>query len=248
MTARLLVTATLLGILFAGVSGASVSYNTFNGVYSQDFNTLATGNGAYTTWTNDSTIPGWYAMHGGTYTSFTQYLANDGSSVTHILQSLGVSGNSDRALGCMSYNDNTIWGLRLTNNTGSTMTEFTLSYTGEQWRDQSTVAVAFAYSTSASSLDGSGFTGVSALNFNPPWNSNLYTMNGNLAANRRSYSQIVIMPSGWAAGSDLWLRWSTGPNQGSGVGIDDLSFSAVPEPATLSLLALSGLALLRRRK
>lgn len=221
--------------------------------YTQNFNTLGSVQGPTYTWTDDVTLNGWYATHGGgaSYTPFTTYKASFGNDVTHTIHSFGVDGNTDRAFGCLSYNDNTLWGVRLTNNAGAAATEFTLTYTGEQWRNQSTTNVDFAYSTTAASLDGAGFINADSLDFIPPQKGvpPPYELDGNAAANRVTYSQTIVLGGGgWAPGTDLWLRWSTGPGQGGAVGIDDLTFTAViPEPAGLLMLALGGALLGWRR-
>jgi hypothetical protein len=204
-------------------------------------------------WTDDVTLNGWYAAHGSgvSYTPFTTYKASFGNDVTHTIHSFGVDGNADRAFGCLSYNDNTLWGVRLTNNSGVAVTAFTLTYTGEQWRNQSTIPVDFAYSTTATTLYGAGFIDYNALDFLPPQTGAPppYELDGNAAANRVTYSQTVVLPgAGWAPGTDLWLRWSTGPSQGGAVGVDDITFTAViPEPAGMLLLAVGGVLLGRRR-
>ncbi|OPZ26077.1 MAG: hypothetical protein BWZ02_02183 [Lentisphaerae bacterium ADurb.BinA184] len=245
---------TLVACLLVAGAAQAIDY-VAGSPYVQDFDTLGSSQGTTLPWTNDATLAGWYAKHGGgtTYTDFTSYLVNNGSQVTHILQSQGSIGSTDRALGCMSYNDTTLWGLKLTNITAATIPEFTLTYTGEQWRDQSTQPVYFTYSVGATSLDGAGFTSVAALDFLPPENSPPpYELDGNDPANRIAYSASVPITGGWAPGADLWLRWGTGWGQGSGVSIDDLTFTtpappAIPEPASVCLLALAALSLARGR-
>src|SRR6266404_2261361 len=98
----------------------------------ENFNTLAsTGTGL--TWTDNSTIPGWYSSR-ATYNSGT------GSSNTGALYSFGVAGTgllTDRALGSVgsSGTGTVYWGVKLTNNTGATITSLDVSYIGEQWRN-----------------------------------------------------------------------------------------------------------------
>src|SRR5438132_998920 len=98
----------------------------------ENFDTLAsTGTGV--TWTDNSTIPGWYSTR-ATYNSGT------GSSNTGALYSFGAAGTNpitDRALGSVASGTTlTIYqAVKLTNNTGTTITSLAISYVGEQWRN-----------------------------------------------------------------------------------------------------------------
>src|SRR5215468_3620053 len=98
----------------------------------ENFDSLAsTGTGI--TWTDNSTIPGWYSTR-------TTYNSGTGSSNTGALYSFGVAGTNpatDRALGSVaSGGTGTIFqAVRLTNNTGGTITSLDISYVGEQWRN-----------------------------------------------------------------------------------------------------------------
>jgi len=244
-----LVAAVLCG---CPVSHAAVTYS--GGTYTQDFDTLAVGpTGNTNPWTDDVTIVGWYALDGTTPS--TTYKAQNGNDAHHYLTSAGANGSTDRALGAMSWSPQHTWGVRLTNATGGTLDSFTLTYAGEEWRDQGTGDVLFSYSTDATSLQSGTWTAESDLNFVPPHKSPPpYALDGNDPANRVVLTKTVEIPGGWANGTDLWLRWVMGPSNGALLAIDDLSFSAtgqaqapIPEPATLVLLA-GGLPLLLRRR
>jgi acetyl esterase/lipase len=134
--------------IFGSISEAQISIVNFgagsnavnvNGAYIQNFNTLpTTGTNA---WTDNSTLPGWYAAYGTTdptnsYTSlvstspmyrtnFTnnvlyslpQHFENNTSTSTY--RSLGLSPSG----GVQGYT-----GLRFVNNTGTTITGFTVTY------------------------------------------------------------------------------------------------------------------------
>ena len=96
---------TACAILAGAALHAQVSYP--GGVYSQNFDTLqgTTNNTTGVTWTDNSTLPGWYSSHtnygvtngtmGGTAATFdgTSVAANVG------LFSFGTAGSVDRALG-----------------------------------------------------------------------------------------------------------------------------------------------------
>src|SRR6476646_7036706 len=115
---------------FALTNGGSI---TALGVpLTENFDTLAsTGTGI--TWTDNSTIPGWYSTR-------TTYNSGTGSSNTGALYSFGVAGTNpaaDRALGSVaSGGTGTVYqAARLTNNTGATIASLDISYVGEQWRN-----------------------------------------------------------------------------------------------------------------
>src|SRR6185312_14971581 len=105
-------------------------------------------------------------------------------------------------------------GLRLTNNTGSTLGQFTLSYNGEQWRDGgNTVPVSqnlkLAYKVGAANVQDTGFTLVPSLQFTSPVNVNTGSgaaVDGNVAG-RVAIAASTVSGFNWAPGPDLWLRW-----------------------------------------
>jgi hypothetical protein len=197
----------------------------------------------------------------------TQFRVHDGrqaGSAGRGVLSVGTDGSTDRALGFLATsNQISRFGASFVNDTGTTLSQFTLSYTGEQWRrgeDGPINNLFFAYGVTNNALDhintDSIFTNFPGLDFTTP---NLQTgvgltevaLNGNLAMNQEALS-ATIFGLNWAPGSTLHLRW-TGEDlsgQDNGLAIDGLSFSAaVPEPATcvLGMLAALGLVSLRRR-
>jgi hypothetical protein len=137
--------------------------------------------------------------------------------------------------------------LQLTNNTGVTLSTFTLSYTGEQWRGTTSTVqnvLSFAYSTGATQVyDASSttvdsiWTNVSTLDFAAPVYGGAVTadgaLNGNDAANQASINGTVSIAGGWAPGTSLWIRWRDVDNSGSdqGLALDNLSFSAAAHVA-----------------
>src|SRR5437867_772213 len=133
----LVILAVLVGATLALTQRSSAltnngSITTFGSPLVENFDTLAnTGTGL--TWTDNSTIPGWYS-------SRTTYNTGTGSSNTGALYSFGVAGTNpvtDRALGSVASGTTlTIYqAVRLTNNTGSTITSLDIGYVGEQWRN-----------------------------------------------------------------------------------------------------------------
>ncbi|MDB9449912.1 ExeM/NucH family extracellular endonuclease, partial [Dolichospermum circinale] len=161
----------------------------------------------------------------------------------------GATGSNERALGSFASGSLTsIFGLELVNNTGNILTQFTLSYIGEWWRDgRSSSAVqnitAFSYGIGNTAINNGTFTSVTALNLvGPGGNQTIIpdvSLDGNSAANQTSLSSTITGIS-WQPGQTLWLRWSDSNDAGNddGLAIDNVSFSAstsVPTTPTVNL-------------
>ncbi len=229
----------LIPLLALGLmSGASaqVSLTTFGTPYTQDFDTLPASGSA--TWTNNSSIPGWFHARTGTGTTI---VANNGGSNAGNLYSYGTGTATERALGSVGSGGagagNFFWGVRLQNNTGGTITSLQVNYTGEQWRNGGNTTpnvVAFSYLVGAPTVTGSlaefqlAGTAVAALNFTSPINTaTAAALDGNAAANRVAISHTITglsIPNG----TEVMLRWSDPDHAGAdhGMSIDDLSVTA----------------------
>ncbi len=253
----------LLVASVAALSAPSHAQVAFDGDYSQDFDSLDTSPASPTsttyTWTDNSTLPGWYS-------SRETYIAGFGSTTTGGLYSYGAASSNERALGSLATGSATPigYGVRLQNTSGVTLSEFTVSYTGEQWRNSGNTTqhgLTFWYLL-GSGLDGLnlqsdvGWTAFTGLNFDGPIAlSGASALDGNAAANQVELSATLSGVS-LAPNQELFLRWSDVDNAGSdhGLAIDNFNVSAltvVPEPSTWALLG-GGLAFLayrmRRRK
>ncbi|MEA5605826.1 DUF4347 domain-containing protein [Nostoc sp. UHCC 0252] len=196
--------------------------------YSQDFTSLA-NSGTSISWTNDSTIPGWYATR-------TTYNAGDGSSNTGALYSFGSSilSTTDRAFGSVaSASTGTIYyGLRLQNNTDSAINQLRVSYTGEQWRNGGNISqqkLNFSYQTGTTltSLTTGTWTAVTSLDFTGPIALLLAAtpLDGNLAINQNVKTSILInLVTPIAVGEEIILRWEDvdDPGNDHGLAIDDI--------------------------
>ncbi len=190
-----------------------VSINTSNFTYSQNFNTLTTAGN----WTNGSTLTGWYAKSGVSVPP--AFYLNDGSLTTTSppLVSFGTVSDSDRALGFVpvgSNNEIQSIGLRMENNSGSTLTSFTISWDGEQWRNGSILSqyIKLYYKTSTSDITvlPISTTGLTAVNqFDSPENLSdgqpAVALNGNDAANRGTLTATISVSL--ANGSEIMFIW-----------------------------------------
>lgn len=92
--------------LSAGLAQAQVSLTTLGAPYTQTFDTLPASGSV--TWTNNTTIAGWYHARTGTGTTI---VANDGSSNAGNLYSYGTGTATDRALGSIGSSNTAIGGL-----------------------------------------------------------------------------------------------------------------------------------------
>ena len=234
-----------IGPLALSSAEAQVSLTTLGSPTTQSFDTLPASGSA--TWANNSTIPGWYHARTGTGTTI---VANDGASNSGNLYSYGTGTATDRALGSVGSSNaaagNFFYGIRLVNNTGSTITSLDISYVGEQWRNSAVAAhtATFSYLVGSPTVTGSlaefqtAGTAVSALDFTSPITGGTASaLNGNLAANRTAIS-FSITGLSIPNGTEVILRWSDPDQTGAdhGLSIDD--FSVTPQgggPANLSI-------------
>ena len=254
--------AALCGFAMACATGpmqAAISYTIIGGQYTQNFNSLGT---EAVSWTNNSTLDGWYlhqsASGGSTPAQLNEPLAPGSSSNSN---SKGFWFNfgtdSDRAIGgSPGGSTGTMhYGVALTNNTGGTLTEMTIAFDWERWflADASASApqnMSFHWSTDATSLTSGTYTEVSdaLLTFTavPPSADRLW-----LATPEVYARDFTVTGIDWQDGETLWLRWQdiNEPGGDHGVGINNVQFSAIPEPSSVLLSSLvCFIALLRRRR
>jgi len=216
----------------------------------QNFDTLATS-GTTNAWTDNSTLAGWYSQFSLQPTNPTTYRADSGGSNTGALYSWGVAGTNpvgDRALGSVGSGTpgDIYWAIKLTNDTGSTITSLSVSYTGEQWRAGgcsptpcSTVGqtVDFQYQVANAAVitdantPSTGWLDHDPLDFTSPTpgTSTAAALDGNAAANRNALSSTITVTVN--AGQEVWLRWKDINHAGNdhGLSIDD--FSVTPNGA-----------------
>ncbi len=257
-----------------------VNYSTLGASYSQNFDGLSNagsvtsvgvgrGPHAIQGHLGSTGMNGWYMTNDRGTSTDTEFRAQDGSlsgSTGRGVVSFGTTGSSDRALGALgTSNQISTFGVYSTNTTGLNLSQVTVSFTGEQWRvgDTSITSekLAFSYAVfnnlAGASIGASvaGFNGISALDFNAPFTGTTLLNNSALNGNSPTYQANLAQTFNlnWAPNQVLVLQWVgfdlTG--QDHGLGIDNLTFSAIPEPSIYALVAstvtLGAVALRRRR-
>jgi hypothetical protein len=226
---------------------AQVSYT--NGPYSQNFNGLGTNSQA---WANGATLPGWFGFTDVTTTaSALTQLPTTGSQVVNAALP---SAFADRALGASRVGAPTgsapTFGLALVNNSGGTITSFTLSYTGKEFGVPAGEQLTFSYGLTAANLTAGTFVDVPSLSFGPL--ASVFLAGDGIFYGTTNLSSTVGL--NWQNGQILWLRWTDTnfSNSGAVLAVDNITISttAVPEPASLAALAtiFAGSVLSRRRR
>jgi hypothetical protein len=225
--------------IFSNTSFSQISLT--GGTYSQDFNTLAISG-------TSSTLPsGWIFSETGTNANAI-YTAGTGSSNAGDTYSFGAGGSNERAFGgLLSGSLVPTIGASFINNTGGTITSFTISYTGEQWRlgtSGRNDRLDFQFSLNASSLSTGTWTDVDALDFVAPIGTgSVGALNGNASANQSAISYTISGLS-IANGATFFIRWNDFNASGAddGLAVDDFSLSFNGSDADVTPPAISSLS------
>jgi hypothetical protein len=216
------------------------------GTYTQNFDSLGTNDSL---WRDNSTLLGWYAARSIAPAPINSYSASDGSLSAGSLYSFGTSNSTDRALGSIASDSfgHVAYGLCFTNDLSTSVSNFNISYTGEQWRAggsgsvTNTLTVWYQVSSSAITNPEPGvvtnWTGITNLFFDSPnpfasgsGHSGI-ALDGNQATNRQAFSSVLIPGLVVSSGQHVFFRWldlnDSGPDMG--MALDDLliSFSAL---------------------
>lgn len=244
--------------LLATQTTAQVSLS--GGTYTQDFNGLPSVVVSSNTWVNGVTLPGWYAnttnipsSNFGSNGEITNLVANVGSTSSGFLYSYGANGLADRALGSQAVNAMAAsgqpalaHGIRFTNDTGVALTNFSISYTGEQWRNAGVAVVhslAFAYRinsspiTNADSQTVSSWNNVPALNFSSPtFSTTAGSLDGNIASNRIVIAPVVLQGFVVLPGQEIFFRWLDTNESGNdhALAVDDITISFATNSAAVA--------------
>jgi hypothetical protein len=257
----------------ASVAAQTLSYSSVGSTYSQDFNSLTTNStvtnstGGVIFAFNDSTqinatnMAGWY----GEAASKTVYTNGSGgaSATTGAFYDFAVAGAqpiTNEALGLQTTTATgpEIFGLVISNTTGMTLTNFTIDYNAEYWHNGTATTaktLAFGYivgggstlptiSTNGTITPASGsYVHDATLDYTQAGTGTAGALDGHAAGNNTDETDTLSVS--WAPNTTLWLVWSVGSNnaQSPGLAIDNVTFSAVPEPSSYALF-LGGIALL----
>ena len=208
----------------AAPAGAQISLGSVEGVYSQDFDTLAPLG-------SSSSLPsGWALAEAGTNADGS-YTASSGSRTLGDTYSYGEA-TTERALGSIRDAANApMFGARFRNDTGAPISWLSIRNDGEEWhRGNSVVSIDwldFQYSTDAVSLTTGAWSDVNVLDLGSPiFMGAAGPQDGNSFCCRGTLDQRfdTTIP----AGAEFWIRWvdrdATGADDG--LAVDDFSLAA----------------------
>lgn len=203
-------------VMLSGLVYAQKSITALNSAVSEDFNSLV--NSGSVAWTDNSTIVGVYARTDANQPATIS--ANDGNTYTNGLYSFGTGTGSNRAFGYVSALSSYFGtsgkagylGIRLRNNSGTTITDLTVQWDGEQWRNKSdgsqTINLSYKIGTTVTSVIGTGWTTISNPLFSSPYSGATdVVLDGHDAANRTAAITATISGLNIPAGSEVMLRW-----------------------------------------
>ncbi|MBL0047662.1 MAG: T9SS type A sorting domain-containing protein [Bacteroidetes bacterium] len=214
------------------------------GTYTQNFNSLPlagsadyTGKGVGPFFTvapplSAGSTNGWQFAKANGAGLDAKFAIDNGIGTTASAYSYGTTASNDRALGSLAGGQViSRLGAIITNTSGGPLSEITISYTGEQWRDGGSTnqnTLSFSYQVGGTDISTGSFTAVSDLNFSNLVHGGLgASLDGNQAANRSAKTATFCVGT-WAPGQTLVIRWDDADEVGSddGLAIDDFSFSA----------------------
>lgn len=265
---RCATTAAAMTVLSAGAAMGQLGYA--GGTYGNTFdNNLATS-GTNVAWTNNSVYTGWflYRQDGANApVAITTYNAGDGSTTNGTFYAFGTGTSTERALGGIgsgtAYFGSPASGavagwiaFAVTNNTTGVLTDFSVTFDGEQWRNSGnataqTMVLEYGFGATFAAVTtwiapGGNFDWTS-----PVTSTTAAAVDGN-AAGLVAGRGGVISNLSWNINDTLWIRWVERNDSGNdhGMAIDRFFFSAssVPTPGAAALLGIGGLMVSRRRR
>lgn len=246
-------------VAITGAAAASVSYT--GTPYFENFNSLGAGQTALFPATGQVQVaipglPSWQgAKIAGTGSGNMNWILNDGSGNAGGLYNYGVAGDTDRALGSLASGTNIpAFGVEIVNNSGSTLTEFTISFEGKQFRSSTTTqnVLAFAWGLSTQGILSSNFLSSALMTAD---SSGDIVGQAPVAANGiisppASLGIVTVTITGInvAVGESIFLRWQDRDDPGNDAGLAIDNFTFVPTPGAMAMLGLGGLLAARRRR
>lgn len=267
MMKKLIAVPLALGLIGAAtVANAAIVISAAGQNYTQGFDTLA-NTGTTATWANDSALAGWSLFRQpASGTAITAVNVGNGSGNGGAFYSFGSASSSERALGGLgsggAYFGSPASGAvagwiaaEFRNDSGQSLTGFSLGFNGEQWRNggntsAQTMVLEYGFGSSFASVSswvspGGLFDWSSLVN-----TATAAAVDGNTAGLAASRGGVVNTT--WNANETLWVRWAEVNDMANdhGLAIDNVSFlageavpSAVPLPAPFALIA-AGLGVL----
>lgn len=221
----------LLALVMSIVANAQVTISQLSVPYSQNFNSLSD-----TSLSNPySTLPtGWFAQEVGSNADQT-YRAAWGQYSGGDLYSFGDSASTERALGSIGSGTNSevYYGVAIVNNTGGTVQNVRVNYTGEQWRVGNPArstgpdTIHFSYGVNTGGINAGSWTSAANLSFYA-LSTTSSPSNVEVDGNSNTYKQAIndtLYNVNLGNGDTLWIRWFdyNSSSFDDGLSVDDLS-------------------------
>jgi hypothetical protein len=198
------------------ISDVSVTFNNDPvQTATEDFTSLSTTTGATVSWTDDSTIPGWYLYSSAAAAAPATYVVQweTGVSGTAFYHNRNTTESEPRksflgartgaAVGDASY------GLRINNTTGSALASVDISYLASQFYKTTVAQQMRVYvSTDATSLVTGTWTEVPALLYTAPLvGTSNAAVSGAEELSARTQLSNTRVAIDCPAGGNLWIKW-----------------------------------------
>jgi len=226
-----------------------VSYTSVGSEYTEDFNSNLPGGAETFSWDQGGIFNGWYAQYEDqSIETPDEYRRTFGlSSGIRLYQWRANASATDGALGAIPINDtgDVYFAIAITNNTSFVLDQFSVGYTGQQWRittsGPTSITADYQFGDLSGDLTSGTWITLSNLDFiSPHSNADENTnVGGTLSENSEVLAPQTITDLEWAPGEELWIRFTveniTGFSQG--LAIDNFNFTAVPEPAHFATIA-----------
>jgi hypothetical protein len=245
-------------VIFTFFSLQGFSQGAFTAIgtaYTQNFNSLpnVTDGSTMAGWTQNGTLPGWYIDEGNAGATCGGTACDDLPTIEATYTTINNGGNSyafasgsDRSLGSRSAGSTgtIFFGVRLVNNTGTTITSVYIDYYGEQWSiaenqtNVNTITLEYQTGATVTSLTAGSWTATGS-NFTQIYTSSqssgmggsacagtsaqCLALDGNAGANRVHISGCISVNI--PVNQEIMLRWSdvNDPANDHHMQIDDVS-------------------------